>query len=535
MCFKKQILKEKRVAAIHREKRVLAILSSAEFQHPFIVTLYATFQDMEYLYFVLSYAEYGDLLHIMLKRPEKRFSLDDSRFYAAEVLSALQHIHSLSFVHRDVKPENLLVSASGHIMLSDFGSVKDLSRKEDFTAESTAKSKRKSSFVGTAQYVSPEVLEGGLVSPATDLWALGVVIYQFLTAFMKLIVIAGRHLFHDDSEYLIYKRIKKLLYSYPCDFPISAKDCVDSLLRIKAEDRLGAEKSGGPAAIRNHEFFTGIEWDNLPNTKPPPIQLFILYNVDLKIQETWNGKSYKKWVFNVVYLLFDFQSLTHYYVFDRWVYRPHGRWHRYLPRRNDSVKEFNYEAGGSLSEFKEEMANEVFCFTSFFFCFTVIVPKYNQPYCWDANFLEEANVSVPKLWMAWLYRDLSGEPYWTKKRVMNLFGTDFVVGRMEVFPNTSAFNEELWHIKHLIELKPITFPDGEPTSDDMFSMELHPDGRCRIAKVGAQVNVEQLKLTGLKKQWSPKELTSQLASKYYGCKDVFETNVYTNANISIVK
>ncbi|KAE9414696.1 hypothetical protein Angca_006635 [Angiostrongylus cantonensis] len=438
MCFKKQILKEKRVAAIHREKRVLAILSSAEFQHPFIVTLYATFQDMEYLYFVLSYAEYGDLLHIMLKRPEKRFSLDDSRFYAAEVLSALQHIHSLSFVHRDVKPENLLVSASGHIMLSDFGSVKDLSRKEDFAGESTAKSKRKSSFVGTAQYVSPEVLEGGLVSPATDLWALGVVIYQFLT---------GRHLFHDDSEYLIYKRIKKLLYSYPCDFPISAKDCVDSLLRIK-------------------------------------------------------------WVFNVVYLLFDFQSLTHYYVFDRWVYRPHGRWHRYLPRRNDSVKEFNYEAGGSLSEFKEEMANE---------------------------FLEEANVSVPKLWMAWLYRDLSGEPYWTKKRVMNLFGTDFVVGRMEVFPNTSAFNEELWHIKHLIELKPITFPDGEPTSDDMFSMELHPDGRCRIAKVGAQVNVEQLKLTGLKKQWSPKELTSQLASKYYGCKDVFETNVYTNANISIVK
>ncbi|VDM57159.1 unnamed protein product [Angiostrongylus costaricensis] len=288
MCFKKQILKEKRVAAIHREKRVLAILSSTEFQHPFIVTLYATFQDMEYLYFVLSYAEYGDLLHIMLKRPEKRFSLEDSRFYAAEVLSALQHIHSLSFVHRDVKPENLLVSASGHIMLSDFGSVKDLSLKEEFTRESTGRPKRRSSFVGTAQYVSPElviatsrislfwtlqVLEGRLVSPATDLWSFGVVIYQFLTALMKLIVTAGRHLFHDESEYLIYKRIKKLLYSYPCDFPISAKDFVDSLLRTKPEDRLGTEKSGGPAAIRNHEFFIGIEWDNLPNTRPPPIQL----------------------------------------------------------------------------------------------------------------------------------------------------------------------------------------------------------------------------------------------------------------------
>ncbi|KAJ1348514.1 hypothetical protein KIN20_003828 [Parelaphostrongylus tenuis] len=264
MCFKKQILKEKRVAAVHREKQVLAVLSSPESQHPFIITLYATFQDKEHLYFVLSYAEYGDLLHIMMKRPEKRFSLEDSRFYSAEVLLALQHIHSLSFVHRDVKPENLLVSGSGHIMLSDFGSVKDLSVKEEFPAESTGKRIRRSSFVGTAQYVSPEVLEGGLVSPATDLWALGVVIYQFLT---------GNHLFHDESEYLIYRRIQKLLYSYPSNFPNSAKECIDSLLKTKPEDRLGSEKSGGPTALRNHEFFTGIDWNNLENTKPPPIQL----------------------------------------------------------------------------------------------------------------------------------------------------------------------------------------------------------------------------------------------------------------------
>uniref|UniRef100_A0A0R3PLE7 39S ribosomal protein L30, mitochondrial n=1 Tax=Angiostrongylus costaricensis TaxID=334426 RepID=A0A0R3PLE7_ANGCS len=190
----------------------------------------------------------------------------------------------------------------------------------------------------------------------------------------------------------------------------------------------------------------------------------------------------------------DFNFITHYF-FDRWVYRPHGRWYRYLPRRNDSVKEFNYEAGGSLSEFKEEMASE------------------------PLQLHEEANISAPKLWMAWLYRDLSGEPYWTKKRVMKLFGTDFVVGRMDVFPNTSAFNEELWHIKHLIELKPITFPDGEPTSDDIMDL-FHNRLQHSVIII---------------LQWSPKELTSQLASKYYGCKDVFETNVYTNANISIVK
>ncbi|KAJ1348515.1 hypothetical protein KIN20_003829 [Parelaphostrongylus tenuis] len=192
----------------------------------------------------------------------------------------------------------------------------------------------------------------------------------------------------------------------------------------------------------------------------------------------------------------------------KWVYYPHGRWHRYLPRRKDGFKEFNYEAGGSISEFKEEMASEL---------------------------QEEAKTTTPKLWMAWLYRDLSGEPYWTKERVKKLFGTDFVVGRMEVFPNTAAFNEELWRIKHLIELKPITFPNGEPTSDDIYFVELHPDGRCQIAKNGTQIDVEQLSLTGSKKQWRANELNTQLAAKYFGGKDVFETNVYTNANISVVK
>ncbi|WKY02669.1 hypothetical protein Q1695_016157 [Nippostrongylus brasiliensis] len=263
MCFKKQILKEKRVASVHREKCVLARLSSAEHEHPFIVTLYATFQDRDHLYFVLSYAEYGDLLHIMHKKPEKHFNLDDSRFYTAEVLSALQHIHSLSYVHRDVKPENILVAATGHIMISDFGSVKDLSgAPEKYNDSGSEKRLRRSSFVGTAQYVSPEVLEGQPVSPATDLWALGVVIYQFLT---------GRHAFHDESEYLIYKRIQKLLFSYPPEFPDTAKDLIDRLLVIKPEYRLGTTTTGGPEALRYHKFFEEIDWDNLALSKPPTI------------------------------------------------------------------------------------------------------------------------------------------------------------------------------------------------------------------------------------------------------------------------
>ncbi|WKY02670.1 hypothetical protein Q1695_016158 [Nippostrongylus brasiliensis] len=192
----------------------------------------------------------------------------------------------------------------------------------------------------------------------------------------------------------------------------------------------------------------------------------------------------------------------------RWVYRPHGRWHRYLPRRNDGVKEYDYSKGGSLAEFKDEFMRE----------------SHDEP-----------KEGPSKLWMAWLYRDLSGEPHWTKSRVNKLFGVDFKVGRMEVFPNTAAFNEELWHIKHLIELKPITFPNGEPTAEDIYAMKLHPDGTCEVAKDVTPVKEDQLRLLDPKKQWPSKELNRQLAAKYHGCKDVFETNVYTDANISIVK
>ncbi|CAJ0596806.1 unnamed protein product [Cylicocyclus nassatus] len=193
---------------------------------------------------------------------------------------------------------------------------------------------------------------------------------------------------------------------------------------------------------------------------------------------------------------------------NRWVYRPHGRWHRYLPRRNDGVKEFDYEAGGSIADFKEELKS------------------LGQ---------ELPQTPPPKLWMAWLYRDLSGEPRWTKDRVKKLFGSDFEVGRMELFPNTASINEELWHMKHLIELKPVTFPNGEPTEEDIYGVKFHPDGRCEVTKGAAPLTEEQLQLFDRNKQWSSRELRRQLASKYWGCKDIFETNVYTNSNISIVK
>ncbi|GMS90088.1 hypothetical protein PENTCL1PPCAC_12263, partial [Pristionchus entomophagus] len=280
-CLKRQIIKEKKAQYVHREKNMLARISAAtDGGHPLIVTLYATLQDEAHLYFVLSFAEKGDLLHLMFKQSGKRFGLDATVFYAAEITAAMQFCHSHSIVHRDIKPENVLIRASGHIMLSDFGSCKDLSEQQSEAAPPAAgpdrsRLQRRASFVGTAQYVSPEILTGERTTRATDYWSLGVVIYQLLT---------GKHAFHDESEYLMFRRIKGLLYKFPDDFPPEARDLIEKLLMIEPQLRLGCadvlEKSPGEAhsphheeALRDHPFFKNhnVPWHDILSMTPPTV------------------------------------------------------------------------------------------------------------------------------------------------------------------------------------------------------------------------------------------------------------------------
>ncbi|GMT19933.1 hypothetical protein PFISCL1PPCAC_11230, partial [Pristionchus fissidentatus] len=283
-CLKRQIVKEKKAQYVHREKNVLARISAAtEGGHPLIVTLYATLQDEAHLYFVLSFAEKGDLLHLMFKQPGKRFPLESTVFYAAQITAAMQFCHSHSIVHRDIKPENVLIRASGHIMLSDFGSCKDLSEPVPAAPAAVAASttgpaplQRRASFVGTAQYVCPEILTGDKVTRASDYWSLGVVVYQLLT---------GKHAFHDESEYLMFRRIRGLLYKFPEDFAPEAKDLVEKLLVIEPQLRLGCadvfEKLAGEShpqhdedALRDHPFFLShnVPWADVLSMKPPPVE-----------------------------------------------------------------------------------------------------------------------------------------------------------------------------------------------------------------------------------------------------------------------
>uniref|UniRef100_A0AC34QSB3 Non-specific serine/threonine protein kinase n=1 Tax=Panagrolaimus sp. JU765 TaxID=591449 RepID=A0AC34QSB3_9BILA len=269
VCLKKQIIRENKTAQVFREKECLMLLSKPENCHPFIVRLYCTFQDADSLYFVLSLASNKDLFAILKKN--KKLSVDETKFVSSEIISALGHIHKFGVIHRDVKPENILLSSEGHMVLSDFGSAKKLepvpeTEKETEDAESSSddvpkRRARRSSFVGTAHYVTPEVLENRPVDETCDYWALGCIIFQCLT---------GERPFADVSEHLIFRRIVALRYKFPEDFPsVNARDLIENLLILEKEDRLGSKKQGGVKKIMDHAFFENVNWENLAQVASP--------------------------------------------------------------------------------------------------------------------------------------------------------------------------------------------------------------------------------------------------------------------------
>lgn len=264
VCFKKQIIRERKIDYIFREKEALIRLTNSGEKHPFLAQIMCTFQDTENLYIVMTLAKKGDLLKLLRKSGGK-FNLNLTRFYTSEIVVALEHMHSLKIIHRDLKPENILISETGHILVSDFGSAKILDRaKRNRQTTRSETQKRRGSFVGTAQFVSPEVLRGEPVQQACDYWALGAIIYQLLT---------GEHAFHDVCEYLIYRRVVNAAYKIPEDFPEIAADIVRKLLVVKVEDRLGSIETGGAATVKKEQFFDGIQWDSITETEVPQLPL----------------------------------------------------------------------------------------------------------------------------------------------------------------------------------------------------------------------------------------------------------------------
>lgn len=260
---KKHIIKEKKIKYVNIEKDALNQL----IEHPGIIRLFYTFQDSSSLYYVLEIASGGELLGVLKKIGS--FDEECTRFYGAQILEAIEHMHSRGVIHRDLKPENVLMDDQMHIKITDFGTAKLLpdprkARDPAIPYDPTAveeESTRARSFVGTAEYVSPELLTDKNACKASDLWAFGCIIYQLL---------AGRPPFKAANEYQTFQKIVGLEYEFPPGFPPAARDLIERLLVLDPSRRLSIEH------IKNHEFFDGARWGRgLWKQKAPRLKPYV--------------------------------------------------------------------------------------------------------------------------------------------------------------------------------------------------------------------------------------------------------------------
>ncbi|KAI8620207.1 kinase-like domain-containing protein [Chytriomyces sp. MP71] len=314
---KEDMIKKNKVKRVLAEQEILVTAN-----HPFIARLYHSFQSEKYLYFVMEYCSGGEFFRTLQKRTGKVLREHEARFYAAEVLTGLEYLHNLGFIYRDLKPENILLHQSGHIMLTDF----DLSKLTQ-TLPPAAKT---NSFVGTEEYIAPEIIKGVGHTNAVDFWTLGILIYEMLFAktpfkgkqrndtyyniIHKEVVFPAPDLHHllfhqhphtpDSPPKPMHSIVPVHLFQTDDDkhhanlaqeISYSCKSLIVKLLHKDDAKRLGSR--AGAADLKAHPFFKDVSWGLLMNQTPPIIpsqfdDLAESVKNFRKIKDTLSGPSF---------------------------------------------------------------------------------------------------------------------------------------------------------------------------------------------------------------------------------------------------
>lgn len=214
---------------------------------PFVVQLRHAFQTDSALYMLSEFCRGGNLRTLLSKQPRGRMDEDSARRIMAQIVLALEHVHSLNVIYRDVKPENVLLSADGDVRLCDFGLAKIMS---------TGRFGRTKSFCGSTSYMSPQVVSSKPYGIATDLWSLGALSYRMLV---------GRAPFDDPPRGLatrndpsdIQRRIQLGEVTFPTFLSKGAMEMLEGLLRKEEEERTNLQD------LKESLFFEGVNWDRL--------------------------------------------------------------------------------------------------------------------------------------------------------------------------------------------------------------------------------------------------------------------------------
>ena len=260
---KNVLLKKNQVIHIRSEQQIMSKVKS-----PWIVDLKASFQEDDYLYLVMEFCQGGDFMNLLIKKDI--LTEKEAKFYLVELILAVESIHKLNCIHRDIKPDNILIDKNGHIKLSDFGLAKISdnfvqSQINNNNINNKYNKKRPThqknySCVGTAYYVAPEVLKKTGYSEDIDWWSVGVIFFEMLVGYAPFC--------SEETKDVCYRVMNwKHFLKIPDDVVIS-KEAEDLIFKMinNSNERLG---KNGVEEIKAHPFFKNVDWKNIRNSKAP--------------------------------------------------------------------------------------------------------------------------------------------------------------------------------------------------------------------------------------------------------------------------